>query len=200
MELDRLLEFCRLLLQFQAVERVVGIPGREQDENDAEHSYALAMAGWYLVQTLELDLNIDRVIRYGLIHDIVEVYAGDTFAFDTDQRAHQTKRQREELALHQLQQELPHFGDLTDQIEQYEQLADPESRFIYALDKLMPELVIYLGDGSSWHRDGITEALLATKEPKLTTDPVVYRLWQQLHERLREQPQLFPAPDTKKDA
>ena len=78
MNLDSVLQFCRLLMQFQAVERYGTEAPKGFRENDAEHSYSLAMMSWYIISTAKLDLDLQKSIQYSLAHDLVEVYAGDT--------------------------------------------------------------------------------------------------------------------------
>jgi putative hydrolase of HD superfamily len=74
--------------------------GKYIQENDTEHSYNLAMTAWYLAAYFpELDKN--KLIRYALVHDLVEIHAGDTFAFG-DAKHIASKSEREAAALNQL--------------------------------------------------------------------------------------------------
>lgn len=191
MDLDKILKYCQLLMQFQLVERY----GAEQlqgfRENDAEHSYSLSMMAWYLITTLKLDLDLDTAIRFALAHDLVEVYAGDTHAFGSSpQKA--SKKLREDLALSMLGQEYPEFPDLPKLIHQYEQRQTPEARFVYALDKIMPSLMIFLNQSNHYVSRAISyEEVVAYVEPKVALDPTINELWNTFKPRLATRPELF---------
>jgi putative hydrolases of HD superfamily len=191
MQIEQLISYCRLLTQFQQVERQMLVPSGERNENDVEHSYLLAMTGWYIVTTAKLNLRQDLVIKYALVHDLVEVYAGDTYFHDPIKTA--DKSSREEAALEALRHNYPDFKELHVLISRYEKRSDAESRFIYALDKLLPVITIYLDGGRSWHRDKISlELLQEHKSEKVAASAIIADLWAQLAEKLTEQPKLFP--------
>jgi len=119
---------------------MVRIPNQlDQKENDVEHSYALAMAGWFLAPYFP-HLDESKIIRYALAHDLVEIHAGDTFAYGEQQHI-DTKKAREQAAAEQLSREWPDFPDLHEAIRDYEERADAEAKFVYALDKIMPALM-----------------------------------------------------------
>jgi 5'-deoxynucleotidase YfbR-like HD superfamily hydrolase len=69
----------RLLHDFQKVERVIFVPGNERNENDVEHSYLLAMLAWQIAEMVAPHLSRKKVLKYALVHDLVEV-CGDTFS------------------------------------------------------------------------------------------------------------------------
>lgn len=192
MELDRVLEFNQLLLQLQSVERAVAVPGRDQPENDVEHSYNLAMMGWYLNEQKQLGLSTELLLQYALIHDLAEAYAGDTYIFDADHKQHQTKAIRENLAARLIGSEFPDFPALHELLERYEARGDEEARFIYALDKVMPVVVYFQEGGSMWRQDGITlKQMDDNKRAKVAAHPLVAQLWDDLYARLRSRPELF---------
>lgn len=195
MDLDRVIEFNQLLLQFQSVERALKVPGQDRFENDTEHSYNLAMTGWYVAASQKLNLDLNLVIKYGLIHDLVEAYAGDTAALGGPNTHRQTKQAREQLAMMLLRRHFPDFQDLNDLLETYENRRDDESQFIYALDKLMANLTVYLNDGADWQRMGTNlEEALKYNHDRVQTSPPVAELSRQLHERIRERGQFGGAP------
>ena len=85
------------------------------------------------------------------MHDLVEVYAGDTPAVQKGyEEAKRTKQEREEKAALRLRKEFGEFPELHDLIDAYELRSDEESKFIYALDKIIPVMNIYLDEGHSW--------------------------------------------------
>lgn len=193
MSQDKFAAFYDLLLAYQRVERVVYVPGTSRWENDVEHSYMLAMHAWYLIQEDQLPLDTALALQYALVHDLVEVHAGDTYLYDAAARA--TKRQREEQAAARLKQEYPEFPDLHKTIAAYEAQADGESRFIRALDKLQPMLSILADGGRLWRERGITlDMLVSSKQPVVDRSPEVKPYFDDLVAYLRTRPELFTEP------
>jgi|SRR3989344_122660 len=154
-KLANLLRFVELLNRYRAVKREIFANSEDRLENDVEHSYQLTMLAWYIVEAERLSLDKNLLLKYALVHDLVEAYAGDTFAF-ADENKRQEKVEQEKKALGRLRREFAEFKELTELIGEYEERKNPESRFIYALDKLQPTLNIYLDGGRSWRRDGVT--------------------------------------------
>ncbi len=192
MELEGILKFAKLIHEFQNIERSLWLKGREHPENDAEHSYQLAMISWYVVSTYKLPLNVDKVIKYALMHDLVEVYAGDTDAFDKDPEQHASKAEREHLALEKLKLEFTEFPEMTDLITVYENREDHESKFVYALDKVVAPINIYFDSGRTWKHKGITfKKLLENKLPKVAAHPEVKKYFDQLVDILEKEQHLF---------
>jgi 5'-deoxynucleotidase YfbR-like HD superfamily hydrolase len=191
-DIHRLIELQKLLVLFSQVERR-NHRKRGGDfiaENDTEHSYNLAMTAWYLAQWFQ-ELDRDLVIRYALVHDIVEVHAGDTFTFGTHAEL-ASKEQREEEALLKLEEDWNDFSDMTETIRAYEKRLDPESRFIYALDKIMPIMMVYIHDGYSWNIDKVSAQMLYdAKVAKVKLSPEIIPYFEELHELLLSRPDLI---------
>jgi 5'-deoxynucleotidase YfbR-like HD superfamily hydrolase len=191
-DLNRIMELQKLLLIFSQIERVVD--RRHKDsytrESDTEHSYNLAMTAWFLAPYFP-HLDKDTLIKFALIHDIVEVHAGDTFAY-SDAATLATKAAREEAALQQLEKEWPDFPDLTATIHEYEKRTSEEAKFIYALDKIMPMMVIYMSDGRTWKNEGVTVDLQHnSKKDKIAVSKDIKPYYDALHELLVASPHLF---------
>lgn len=181
-------KFVEMLKKFQKVERVVRVQGEERWENDTEHCYELALTAWYLVDRNDLDLNKDLVIQYALIHDLVEVYAGDTYIYSEDKNEHATKQQREEDAARRLKDEFPEFPDLHATIQNYEKKSDKESKFVYALDKIQPVLNIYVDGGRTWKERNITiQMLVDHKKDKVALSPKIEYYFNELIALLRKE-------------
>ena len=187
MNLEKLLEFNKLLLSFREVERVLFVKGKDERENDMEHSFQLALLGWYIASSNGLTLKIDLLIKYALAHDLVEVYAGDTDVFTKDVSLHANKHEREEKALERIKKEFPEFVELHSIIEGYEKREDAESKFIYALDKLVPVLNIFEDGGRTWSQRGITfEMLMAEKISKVAVSQVIDEYFQEFKKILED--------------
>jgi len=188
MNISDLLKFIKLTHEFQKVERRVHLAGREHKENDSEHSYQLAMVAWYLVESTGLShLNKELCIKYALIHDFVEVYAGDTYFYATDQERND-KKDREKLAIEKLKKECNEFGAMIKLIEKYEEKKDSESRFVYALDKILPIINIYLDNGRSWKIDNIKlEMLISKKTEKISISDEIKPYFEELIKILKKE-------------
>ena len=193
MKLDSIFDFIRLTHQFQKIERVILIGGSDRNENDLEHSYQLALLAWYIVEHEKLSLNKELTIKYALVHDLVEAYAGDTFIFSKDETHIKSKKEREEKAAEKLKKEFPKFKELHELIIGYEKREDPESRFVYALDKVIPLLNIYLDGGRTWKAHKVNlEMLLKNKSEKVEVSPEVKKIFDELVTLLKkEEKKLF---------
>jgi len=192
LSLEELLNFTRFTHQVRRVERTILAPGSDHLENDAEHSFQLAILALYLNEALGLKLNGERLTQYALLHDVVEVYAGDTFAYGQSETL-TGKADREHAAVQKLRTTFPEFTGLSESIEAYEARQDAESKFVYALDKFVPVLNNFLDKGRSWKKHGITlEALQNVKRPKLEQSPDLLPFYEELETILAEkQAELF---------
>lgn len=119
-------------------------------ENDAEHSWHLAMMAFILAEYANEDINVLKVIKMVLIHDLVEIDAGDTYAYDT--AGNKTKRVREAAAADRLFNILPsdQAGQLRALWEEFESEDTPEAKFAHTLDKCQPILLNDASGGRSW--------------------------------------------------
>ena len=142
MNLEQLLNFLKLNHAFQQTKRSIYATGEDRLENDAEHSYQLALVAWYLISSHKLDLDSDKAVKYALCHELVEVYAGDTPNFGEGVEMKSDKVDREKNALQRLRSEFSEFEELFETIEHYEKRDDAESKFVYALDKLISSMNI----------------------------------------------------------
>jgi len=192
--LQKLLGFAKILNEFQRVERVIRVKDNERFENDVEHSYDLAMLSWYILTTMETVLDRDRVIRYALIHDFLEVYAGDTYNFSTDAAHVASKHEREAAAVIKLRETVSEFTELHEAIDAYEKRDDAESRFVYALDKIDPIIQTYLDDGRIWKEKNITLGMVyENKKDKVALSPEIKAYFDEFMMLLRkEEASLFP--------
>jgi putative hydrolases of HD superfamily len=189
--INDLLKFTKLVHRFQQVNRRVLIPKTERWENDLEHSYQLTLTAWYLIEKNNLKLDIDKVLKYAIIHDIVEAYAGDTYIYG-DQKHVSSKKTREDLAAKRLEKEFPKFKSLHKLISAYEDKKDQESKFIYALDKLIPIMNIHLDNGRTWKKENVTlEMLIEHKSSKVALDKTVQLYFFEMVELLKKKPSNF---------
>ena len=155
--LDRQLQFLLEIDRLKQVERQTAITGGHRRENTAEHSWHLAMYALILQEWSNADVDIAHVLALCLVHDIVEIDAGDTFAYDV--AANADKEAREQAAAERLFGLLPadQARRLRDLWEEYEEQETPESRFANAVDRLQPAMLNHHADDlSPWKRHGVT--------------------------------------------
>ena len=144
-------------------------------ENSAEHSWHLALMAAVLAEHADGDVDIPRVVQMLLVHDLVEIDAGDTFAYDAS--ANTDRETRERLAADRIFGLLPReqgesMRALWDEFEM-QQTAD--ARFAVALDRLQPLLNNHHSRGGSWRAHGITRAqVLRRMEPIRTALPALW--------------------------
>ncbi|MEN9647876.1 MAG: hypothetical protein RLY57_680 [Candidatus Parcubacteria bacterium] len=194
MTIDHILKFTAFLHEFRAIERRVWANTKERLENDAEHSYSLALLAWYINEVDGLGLDTGKLMKYALAHDLVEVYAGDTWFYQTDQKVLDTKVEKEHAALIKIKEYFAEFPELAQIIDEYEKRDNEESRFVYALDKVEPMLSIYLDKGRTWKKNDVTlEKAKAMKIPKVKTHATIDKYFHELLARLeQEEHELFP--------
>jgi putative hydrolases of HD superfamily len=139
------------------VRRTVLIDGTRQ-ENDAEHTWEMATMAVVLQEYAEPGTDLLATIRMLLIHDLVEIDAGDTYVYDQLGASDQAVRER--IAARRVFGLLPEplATDLYQAWEEFESRVTPEARFARALDRLQPLLHNYYTRGLSWKQHGISAA------------------------------------------
>ena len=131
------------------------ITDKSRYENDAEHSWHLAIMAFLLAEHVEEEVDILKVIKMVLMHDLVEIDAGDTYCYD--EKAKLDKREREEKCAKRIFEMLPkeQCQMMYDLWEEFELMETPEAKYAAALDRLQPVLLNYTADGKSWKDHGI---------------------------------------------
>lgn len=124
-------------------------------ENDAEHSFSLAMAAALLAEYSNEPVDITKVMKTVLIHDAVEIYAGDTYCYDSE--GVKTKQEREKAAADRIFAILPEdqAGEYRALWEEFETGNTAEARFSAALDRIQPLLLNYSRGGISWKEHSV---------------------------------------------
>lgn len=159
MNFERLKKQINFILEIDKLKKISRrtlLTDESRTENDAEHSWHLAVMALLLSEYCDEEIDVSRVVKMVLIHDIVEIDAGDTFCYDY--KAGEDKEEREQKAADRL------FGLLPDDQsvefrqlwEEFEERITPESRFAAALDRLQPLLHNYMTQGGTWRMYDIT--------------------------------------------
>lgn len=159
--LDALLKFTALAEKMTAILRRTNLADGSRRQNDAEHSWRIALMALIFKEYFIEEVDATRAATICIAHDLVEIYAGDTFAYDA--AANVGKEEREQAAAQKL------FGQLPDDIaqklralwEEFEQFKTPESRYANCMDRLEPFLNNSLSlTGGTWAEAGATVAMV----------------------------------------
>lgn len=189
--LPKLETFAALLHEVQRIKRVARRPNEREYTSTAEHTFELALMAWYVTSVHKLDLDLEKILTYALAHDLIEAYAGDTFAYDTE--AQKTKAAREAAALTRITNEFPEFPNLITTIKEYEQHSTAESKFVYALDKLLDPLNASMEETDSiWKEfDMSLSDLRAYKDQKIAYHELVAKYWETLCTKLKDREEFY---------
>lgn len=153
--LEQQIAFCWEIDKEKFIGRQTWLTGAKRKENDAEHAWHMAVMTVLLSEYANEEINVLRTMTMLLIHDLVEIYAGDTYAYDEEGK--KTQKRRELAAADRLFQMLPEDqGKKFREIwEEFEAENTPESRFARTMDNLQPMMLNAATDGKSWADRGI---------------------------------------------
>lgn len=154
--IEKQLAFALEIDKVKNVFRQTHLSGNGRNENDAEHSWHMALMAYLFKEYANEKVDIAKVMLMCLIHDIVEIDAGDTYAYDVE--AMQTQKAREDAAKERIFSILPDdqkvkLISLFDEFEAYETL---ESKFAHAMDNLQPLILNNSNSGGDWKEHGVT--------------------------------------------
>jgi len=147
---DKLIFFLKEIDKCKVIERRIWCTGLNHVESDAEHSWHVAMFLILFEKDLPKDLDFARMLKLALIHDLVEVYTGDTFAYDKEGR--ESKKEREAKSAEKLFSLLPEDlqKDFNALLNEYEEKKTRESQFVHSFDKIQPILQNLITNGKTW--------------------------------------------------
>lgn len=154
--LESQIQFLIEIDKLKTIERRTRIIHGERLENDAEHSWHLAMMALILHGHSNKEIDMLKVIKMLLVHDLVEIDAGDTFAYDT--QGNTDKHERELKAAHRLFGMLPEdqAEELLSLWMEFETKETPEARFASSMDRLQPIIHNHQNEGDTWQKYNIT--------------------------------------------
>ena len=153
----------------------------KRKENDAEHSWHIALMAYLLQEHAEEPVDVPRVMLMVLIHDLVEIDAGDTYAYDSE--GAKTKREREVRAAEQIFGLLPedqgrYFRELWDEFEAYE---SADAKYAHLLDNFQPLLLNDASGGRSWSEHDVKKSQIYKRNEKVAeTSETVWECMQEI--------------------
>ena len=146
--------------------RQTHLSGHGRRENDAEHAWHMAMMVYLLKEYANEDFDVVKAMMMALIHDIVEIDAGDTYAYDT--KALETQKEREEKAADRIFGMLPEDqrDELRSLFYEFEAGISPEARFAKVMDNLQPLLLNHSNGGADWREHKVTKSQVTGRQKR----------------------------------
>ncbi|MBQ7562488.1 MAG: HD domain-containing protein [Lachnospiraceae bacterium] len=153
--IKRQLDFALELDKEKNVFRQTHLSGHGRNENDAEHAWHMAVMAYLLKEYSNEPIDIGRVMIMCLIHDVVEIDAGDTYAYDPEEIA--TQKEREDAAKERIFSLLPkdQKEEFTALFDEFEAGETAEAKFAHSMDNLQPLLLNDSNDGSDWREHDV---------------------------------------------
>ena len=154
--LKKQLDFALEIDKEKNIFRQTHLSGHGRNENDAEHAWHMAIMAYLLKEYSNEPVDIGKVMLMCLIHDIVEIDAGDTYAYDAENL--KTQKAREDAAKERLFSILPEEqkDELIKLFDEFEEFKTAESKFAHAMDNLQPLILNNSNGGGDWIEHGVT--------------------------------------------
>ena len=178
--IDRQFDFIREIDKEKFITRQTFLSDAKRRENDAEHAWHMAIMTLLLSEYANEEIDVLRVLSMLLIHDLVEIDAGDTYAYDAVGGA--TQHTREEAAAQRIYGLLPEdqgkwLYDLWEEFEAYE---TPEAKYAHMLDNSQPLFLNNATDGISWVEHGVKKSQIYTRNRR--TGEGAPKIWEYMQE------------------
>lgn len=154
--LRKQLDFALEVDKEKNIFRQTHLSGHGRNENDAEHAWHMALMAYILKEYASEPVDIAKVMLMCMIHDVVEIDAGDTYAYDAE--GIKTQKEREDKAKERIFSLLPddQRAELIALFDEFEAYETPESKYAHAMDNLQPLLLNNSNGGSDWKEHGVT--------------------------------------------
>jgi putative hydrolase of HD superfamily len=175
---DRFEKQIRFIVEMDKLKRVLRqtiLTNHSRQETSAEHSWHLGVMALVFSEYAETEVDLSRVLKMVLVHDLVEIDAGDTYCYDEAETHDQVER--EEKAAERLFGLLPEdqAGEFRGLWEEFEARKTPEARFAAALDRLQPILQNYHTQGEMWKKNGIrSRQVVLRNQPIEEGSPMIW--------------------------
>lgn len=146
--------------------RQTHLSGHGRNENDAEHAWHMAIMAYLLREYANEEVDITKVMLMCLIHDIVEIDAGDTYAYDSEGLA--TQKEREDKAKERIFSLLPEDqkNELISLFDEFEKYETPEAKFAHSMDNFQPLILNNSNEGGDWKEHSVTSKQVYGRQSK----------------------------------
>ena len=148
------------------ITRQTHLSGHGRNETDAEHAWHMAIMAYLLREYANEEVDITKVMLMCLIHDIVEIDAGDTYAYDSEGIA--TQKEREDRAKERIFSLLPEDqkNELISLFDEFEAYETPEAKFAHSMDNFQPLILNNSNEGGDWKEHDVTAAKVYGRQSK----------------------------------
>ena len=164
--LRKQMEFALEIDKEKNIFRQTHLSNHGRNENDAEHAWHMAIMAYLLREYSNEPIDIGKVMLMCLIHDIVEIDAGDTYAYDLE--GQKTQKAREEAAKERIFSMLPEDqkSELSSLFDEFEAYETPEAKFAHAMDNLQPLMLNDSNDGADWREHRVHSSQVYGRQSK----------------------------------
>ncbi|MDY3818637.1 MAG: HD domain-containing protein [Lachnospiraceae bacterium] len=164
--LRKQIEFALEIDKEKNIFRQTHLSNHGRNENDAEHAWHMAIMAYLLREYSNEPIDIGKVMLMCLIHDIVEIDAGDTYAYDLE--GQKTQKAREEAAKERIFSMLPEDqkSELSSLFDEFEAYETPEAKFAHAMDNLQPLMLNDSNDGADWREHRVHSSQVYGRQSK----------------------------------
>ena len=163
---EKQLDFILEIDKEKNIFRQTHLSGGGRAENDAEHAWHMAIMIYLLREYANEEFDVGKAMMMALIHDIVEIDAGDTYAYDIE--GLQTQKLREDAAKERIFSILPkeQASELTALFDEFEAYETAESKFAHAMDNLQPLILNHSNNGGDWREHNVTAEQIYKRQSK----------------------------------
>lgn len=181
MNMDRMKQQIEFIVEVDKVKNIfrqTWLADGKRKENDAEHSWHLALMAYLLREYAAEEVDVAKVMLMTLIHDLVEIDAGDTYAYDV--KGNETKRAREECAADRIFGILPedqgsYFRELWEEFEAYE---SADAKYAHMLDNFQPLLLNDASGGKSWEEHQVKRSQVSQRNARM--EEISPAVWEEI--------------------
>ncbi len=184
--LAQILQFLEIIDPFKTIERATYLSDQSQHESDSDHTWHMALFALLLYRDLNFKVDITKVLTLILIHDLSEIYTGDTFAYSPEHKDQESEIKAAQELFSLLPSDLK--KELLDGWKEFTFGISPEARFARALDRLQGLVQNVISSGRTWRERGVTESMSRElNQEALNTDPVLAEIFERLYKRATEE-------------
>ena len=163
-KLQQQLDFILEIDKEKNIYRQTHLNNNGRNENDAEHAWHMAIMVYLLKEYSNINFDLAKALIMCLIHDIVEIDAGDTYAYDEE--ALKTQKAREDAAKERIFSILPkaQAEELLNIFNEFEENTTPEARFVHTIDNLQPIILNNSNNGNDWREHGVKKSQVLKRQ------------------------------------
>lgn len=185
--LKKQMDFALEIDKEKNIFRQTHLSGHGRNENDAEHAWHMAIMAYLLREYSNEPVDITRVMLMCLIHDVVEIDAGDTYAYDAE--GLKTQKAREEAAKERIYSLLPEDQkkELSAIFDEFEESKTPEAKFAHAMDNLQPLMLNNSNGGGDWREHEVSaEQVYGRQKRTKEGSEILYEITDQIIKKHKE--------------